>query len=149
MSATARMITGRALLIDGTAKYFQSKELVKLSSRSFSCSSSVLCSKRFVSRSSSSMHETPPLDIGLTDSSTVQRSKPKWEEKAELRRRIAGSGIQGLDSPNPYFDLLVDMVIQRRIKGLLPPPPPAFKILEFRIIFGFFCSFWTKIVNSH
>ena len=91
LSATARMISGRAFLIEGTAKYFQSQEIV---SRSFSCSSSVLGSKRFVSGSTSSMQKTSPLEIGLTDSPTVHRPKPKWEEKAELRRRIAGSGIK-------------------------------------------------------
>jgi len=38
------------------------------------------------------MQETP-IDLGVTVGPTVQRPKPKWEEKADLRRRIAGSGV--------------------------------------------------------
>ena len=96
LTSTARMVSGRALqhplvrtkLVESHGHFL----LLTTTTRSFGSSQSVLSSKRFVSRSSSSMQETP-IDLGVTVGPTVQRQKPKWEEKADLRRRIAGSGV--------------------------------------------------------
>ena len=61
--------------------------------RSITISSQVLTSKRFVSRSTSNLHETPPIEVGVrTESGSPLVPKTKWEEKSELRKRIAGTG---------------------------------------------------------
>ena len=103
-TTSTRILTGKALQFQISLKIAESQQSylqkyfaknaipLEIGARSIVTSKTLFDSKRFVSRSTSSMHETPQIELGVPIGTAVERPKSKWEEKAELRRRIAGSG---------------------------------------------------------
>jgi hypothetical protein len=104
-STSTRILTGRALQFQTGLKIVENHQSYLLQQQHFSAkngkpldigarsiftSKTIFDSKRFVSRSTSSMHETPQIELAV--GATVERPKSKWEEKADLRRKITGSG---------------------------------------------------------